>query len=89
MEKKQDREGGRKRVRGKEGDKETEISRENRRQHSSRMGIARFPTIHASIATSCQYQLRVDPQVNKFELVFSDGYQMSLARGSGAGGSDV
>ena len=47
------------------------------------MRTARVPTVHASVATRCQYWCSGGgPQENKFEQVFSDGYQMSLAGGS-------
>ena len=36
------------------------------------MRTTQFPTVHTSVATRCQYNLRV-PQVNRFEQVSSDG----------------
>ena len=52
-----------------------------KRQHSSRMRTARLPTVCVLVATTkCQYHggRGVNPQLNKFEQVLSDEYQMSV-----------
>ena len=56
------------------------------RKHSSRMRTTRLPTLHVSVTTTrCQYWWGVNservgcPQVNKFEQVFSDYHQLSVA----------
>ena len=60
------------------------------RQYSSRMRTARLPTVGVSVvSTRCQYggPRVLGPQVNKFEQVFSDDHQMSVA-GDGVGIQD-
>ena len=50
------------------------------------MHTIHLPTVHVSVdATRCQYWWgQVGPQVNKFEQVFSDDHQMSVAGGGGS-----
>ena len=43
-----------------------------------------WPTVHALVATRCQYWWGWGPQENKFQHVPSDGHQMSLAGRAGA-----
>ena len=66
-------------------------SQQTARKHSSRMRTARLPTVRASAATRCHYQLGEwgYPQVNKFELVSRDDQQMSLAEGGGSSNGQV
>ena len=53
------------------------------RKQSSGMRTTRLSAICPLVTTRCQYELGVDPQVNKFAQVSSDGHQMSLAGGQG------
>ena len=49
------------------------------------MHTTHLPTVHALVATRCQYHVGGSvqwDQRNKFAQVFSDGHQMSLAGGS-------
>ena len=54
------------------------------RQYSSRMRTTRLPTVGVSVvSTRCQDggPRVLGPRVNKFEQVFSDDHQMSVAGG--------
>ena len=72
------------------------------RKHSSRMRTACLPTIHASVATSCQHDFEQvsssghsmslaggGPQVKKFDQVSSLDHRMSLVGKAGARGVPI
>ena len=61
------------------------------RKHSSRMHTTCLPTVCAFVATRCQYQWGAVKWglMNKFQLVSSDGHQMSLVGGGVRAGGPI